>query len=301
MSDALEITPVPTSQSAEAFALLLRDLAEHDRVEQTRAFMSGGALDGLLHARRGDQLVGVVFFQLQPGQTAIVWPPRLAAGEPDETADRLLEAANRKMAASDVAMANVLLETVSETDDAVLFAGGYQPLAKLLYLVCGEEEFPPARPSGPLEYEPYTEAEHDRLVRLVEATYVETLDCPRLNNVRRTEDVLAGYRQTGVFDPSRWLFVRHQGKDVGCLIVTDHPEHGSCELIYMGVTATSRGHGWGKNIARHAQWLTALAGRPRLVLAVDAANSPAIDMYTSVGFHAWDRRTVYGKVFGSAD
>ena len=86
---------------------------------------------------------------------------------------------------------------------------------------------------------------------------------------------------------------------MGCLIVTDHPEHGSCELVYMGVAAPWRGHGWGKDIARFAQWLTASTPRPRLVLAVDAANAPAIAMYESVGFHAWDRRTVYGKVFGS--
>ena len=222
-------------------------------------------------------------------------------GEPDETADRLLETANRQLAASDVVMANVLLDTVSETDDAVLFAGGYRQLAKLLYLFCVEEEFPPVRPSGPLEFEPYTEADHDRLVQLIEATYEQTLDCPRLNNVRRTADVLEGYRQTGVFDPSRWLIVRHQGRDVGCLIVTRPPRAWELRADLHGADRLVAGARLGEEHCPTCQWLTALAGRVRLVVAVDAANAPAIDMYTSVGFHAWDRRTVYGKVFGSAD
>jgi hypothetical protein len=47
---------------------------------------------------------------------------------------------------------------------------------------------------------------------------------------------------------------------------------------------------------RYGQWLTGQAGRPRLVVAVDATNRPALDMYASEGFHAWDRRWVYVKV-----
>jgi RimJ/RimL family protein N-acetyltransferase len=298
--DALEIGPVPAPRAAEAFELILRDLAEPDRREQVRTFLSGSvSWEGLLAARRGERLVGAIFSQIQPGRIAIVWPPRLAPGEPDETADRLLEAADRGLAAAGVSMAQVLLETVSEADDTVLFAEGYRPLAKLLYLVCGEDEFPASRPGGPLEFEPYTESDRDRLARLIEATYEATLDCPQLNDVRCMDDILEGYRQTGAFDPERWLIVRHQDRDVGCLIVTDHPEHGSCELVYMGIAAGWRGHGWGKEIARFAQWLTARVRRPRLVLAVDAANAPAITMYESVGFHAWDRRTVYGKLFDS--
>jgi hypothetical protein len=53
-------------------------------------------------------------------------------------------------------------------------------------------------------------------------------------------------------------------------------------------------------MARQAQWLAGRAGRPRLVLAVDAANSPALRTYRLCGFERWDCRTVYLKVFEAA-
>ena len=104
-------------------------------------------------------------------------------------------------------------------------------------------------------------------------------------------DVLAGYRATGSHDPQRWLLVRHEGRDVGCLLLSDYPEQGNVELVYMGVVPEARGEGWGMHIARQAQWLARQAGRPRLVLAVDAANAPALRIYLALGFRPWDRRT----------
>ena len=38
------------------------------------------------------------------------------------------------------------------------------------------------------------------------------------------------------------------------------------------------------------------AERKRLVLAVDAANEPALRMYAAAGFQAWDRRSVFVRV-----
>jgi GNAT superfamily N-acetyltransferase len=114
------------------------------------------------------------------------------------------------------------------------------------------------------------------------------------------EDVLAGYQATGCFAPERWLIVRSGGQDVGCLLLADHPRDGNWELVYMGLVPLSRGRGWGREIVRYAQWLTAQAKRPRLVVAVDDANHPALQVYAVKGFRAWDRRRVYVKVLGSA-
>ena len=184
-----------------------------------------------------------------------------------------------------------------EEDGTVLSAEGFEPLADLLYLVSPDERFPPSRPAGRLEFESYSPASHGRMARVIEATYEETLDCPRLNGVREIDDVMVGYRATGVFAPARWLLVRHQGEDVGCLLLADHPQQENWELVYMGLVPSARGNGWGNEITQYAQWLTRQAGRPRLVLAVDATNAPAIRVYSSLGFHPWDRRSVYLKIF----
>jgi ribosomal protein S18 acetylase RimI-like enzyme len=64
----------------------------------------------------------------------------------------------------------------------------------------------------------------------------------------------------------------------------------------MGIVPTSRGAGWGVEIARQAEWLAGVASRGRVVLAVDAENSPAVRMYAAAGFQAWDRRHVFVRV-----
>jgi len=296
------IVQVPTRQREDALALIFCRLPADDRADQIKEFSSAiGSGDilpgGLLGAYRNNRLVGAVFSQVQPGKTAAVWPPRVVPGEPRITSEKLLEATCDFLENQDVYLAQALIATDSASDKVLLRSGGFKPLADLLYLVSLLEDFPDAPPPGPLRFEPYTADDHDRLARIIEATYEQTLDCPRLGGARRTEDVLAGYRCVGLFNPGHWLIVRHRGDDVGCLLLADHPEHGNIELLYMGVVASARRNGWGMDITRHAQWLAAEATRQRLVLAVDAANTPAIDMYTAVGFQTWDRRSVYMRVF----
>jgi len=292
----LQIGPAEPQTALKSLELIFGDVREVDRHLQVHSLLVEELpREGLFEARRGGRVVGAVLAITQPGKIGLVWPPRLVEGEPADTADRLMEAADGQLAAAGVSMAYAALASVGQSDDRLLWAHGYDPLSSVLYLAADEQTFPAARPESPLDFEPYAEANHARLAKIVEATHDESQDCPRLAGVRNVEDVLAGYRATGEFDPAHWLLVRHRGEDVGCLIVTDHPEHGCCELVYMGLALPARGRGWGKHIARHAQWLAARAGRGQLVVAVDAANDPAIAVYAAVGFRGWDRRVVYVK------
>jgi len=298
MIDPPEVKPVAPEAHAEVLSLVFGCLPADDRAQRVEALLAGAEsgtvrMDGLLAARRGGRLVGGLFCEVQAGRAALVWPPRLVSGEPGTTAERLLAAMAEYLAGEGICLAYALLEPGMEDDAPRLREFGFEPIAELLYLFCPEQSLPTSPPAGPVRFESYCPTNHERFARVVEATYEETLDCPRLNGVRRTDDVLAGYRATGVFSPARWLLVRHQGEDVGCLLVADHPDQESCELVYMGLVPSVRGNGWGRDITRRAQWLTRQAGRRRLVLAVDSANGPAIRMYAMLGFHAWDRRSVY--------
>ena len=300
-TDRPRIGRASEQRPVEALRLAFARLSPQDRRQQVEALLAsagagGASMEGLLEARRRGRLVGAVFFQVEAGKAAVIWPPGVISGEPAATAGELLRAACDLLAGDGARIVHALLDSVTASDDAMLVGAGFSRLANLLYMVSRRSRFPTVRPPTPLEFEPYCPGNHDRLARLVESTYSQTLDCAQLNGVRRIEDILAGYRATGVFDPARWLTVRHQAQDVGCLLLADHPEHGNWELVYMGLTVGSRGHGWGMDIAQHAQWLTGGAGRSRLVLAVDAANRPAIQVYTATGFEAWDRRVVYLKV-----
>jgi len=302
VEDSARIGPVGPEAAEEVLRLALSGMSAQGAAEQLDLFLGGirsgeQSTEGLWQARRGGELVGAVASQVQIGRTAVVWPPRTVAPEPLATAQHLLAAACQGIARRGIRVAYAILERVSRADNGLLRDAGFQSLATLLYLMCPECEFPDRSAPGPLAYEPYEPAKRDRLAQLVEATYEGTLDCPALNGLRGMEDILAGYQATGAFAPERWLLLRHQGQDVGCLLLADHPEDENWELVYMGLVPCARGARWGQQVVRHAQWLTGQAGRPRLVLAVDAANHPAVTMYTCTGFRAWGRRKVYLKVF----
>jgi len=305
MSHPPQIGPVSPDRQAEVLSLVFRDLLVEDRRQRMHVLLNDqqsgiASLSGLVEARRGEELVGGVLSEIQVGRTAAVWPPSLVPDEPPSTAEKLLASASEFLTAERICAAHALVDPDTADDEPLLRAAGFHPLASLLYLVCLEDHFPPSRPTSPLEFESYSPASHDRLGRVIEATYVETLDCPGLSGVRQIDDVLDGYRATGGFAPDRWLHVRHRGEDVGCLLLADHPERENCELVYMGLAPAARGRGWGKDMTRHAQWLTRRLGRPRLVLAVDEGNVPANRTYSTLGFHSWNRKSVYLKKFSDS-
>ena len=54
--------------------------------------------------------------------------------------------------------------------------------------------------------------------------------------------------------------------------------------------------GDGKLRSMRKRWPTR-ADVERIVLAVDAANEPALRMYRTAGFESWDQRSVYVRFF----
>jgi len=300
-SNPLRITELSPEQENLGLRLFLGELEEsqfQQQVAMLRASVQRQPLSGyrIWGAFRAEKLTGSILIQTQPGRTAVVWPPRLEAGESQETAQRLLRTGMEHLPRPGIRMAQALLPTDSGADAELLVRDGFRHVSDLLFLVCLAEQFPSSPPCRELRFESYSPAKHTRFAELVDATYVDTLDCPAVNGVRCVDDVLQGYRATGHFDPERWFIVHHQGEQIGCLILTDYPEHATWELIYMGILPAARGRGLGVEIVRHALWLAGQASPNRLVLAVDAANEPALRMYAASGFQAWDRRSVYVRV-----
>lgn len=278
----------------------------------------GGSRQILLVARRASGLAAAAWIQILPGRVASLWPIGLAAGEGAATSAAILEGAIDFAGAAGVRLMQTLLETDVGPEADGLRHCGFRQLTHLLYLVSLSADFPAVEPHGDLVFEPVGQmgsaeiSEHatERLMQIIQRTYVGTLDCPGVHRLRKIEDVLATYRGIGKFDPSRWYFVRCENADIGCLLLANHPEERTCELLYMGVTPEARGNGRGVQIVRRAQWIAGICGLrkargeksaeenvaspiERLVLAVDAENSPAIAMYAAAGFKTWDRRSVF--------
>jgi GNAT superfamily N-acetyltransferase len=292
------IVPVAPEDKPTALKLVFAFLDPKERDEQVDNILftplsGGNSATGLLGAYREDNLVGAIYAHIQPGGTAQVWLPRLVPGESGDTAVCLIQASNAQLQQENVELAQMLFAELSESDEELLLRGGYSYLTDLLYLACLPQDFPATEPRFSLSFLPYEATRREGLKRIIDATYRNSLDCPRLNDVRDLENIVQGYHASGVFRPELWSIVQSDGRDAGCLLLTDHPEYDNVELAYMGVIPAMRGRTFGIEIARFAQWQTRRLGRARLVLAVDAANRPAIDMYSAVGFQAWDRRRVY--------
>ncbi|NOY28811.1 MAG: GNAT family N-acetyltransferase [Planctomycetes bacterium] len=305
MSDRFQITPCPAAQRPDALRLLHEGLDEDQQTTLVYALNETAkhpedAFEGLLvaDAFQGGCGQGVVWVQLAPGSTAVIWRPAISS----PAAVALLEAAADFLDLQEIALAQALANPESPSESDLLSAGGFQKLACLTYLTLDKEFFPSSQPVSELQFQSHASDDPDRLGKLLLRTYEETQDCPELNGVRQPTDVLEGYAAQGTFSAEHWFFVRLKDQegdqDVGTLILTEHAGSENWELVYMGVTPSGRGKGLGWQIVQFALWQAARGGAQRLVLAVDEANEHALAVYRKAGFVVWDRKTVFVRLGG---
>jgi mycothiol synthase len=285
-------------------AAALRGLSAAQSAHQSEALAAAvdatgdndAAWDGLLIVD-GVAPAAAVWVQAAPGNTACLWPP-----PPDHLeADPLFRAAARFVDERGIVLAQMNIAASELVSRQRMADVGFPHLADLLYLFT--EVAAPARslqiPAG-IEFVPRAGVRSAELARLVSRTYEGTLDCPALDGVRSIDVVLEGYRQQGEYLVDQWYIVRVDGADAGVLILASHAAAGNWELVYMGVTPEARGRGLGSCIVRFALDAAARGGAQRVVLAVDAANQPAVEMYGSAGFLEWERRAVYARLANRA-
>lgn len=134
---------------------------------------------------------------------------------------------------------------------------------------------------------------------VLQATYEGSLDMPELDGARGLDDILEGHRAAGLFLPERWQLGRIPGEPdaAAVLLMAEVPARDAWEVIYLGLTPAARGRGLGRAVLRHALDL-ARAHTPRLELAVDLRNAPAVRLYRATGFTIRDRRTVHLAILG---
>jgi mycothiol synthase len=296
--DAPHVKRCPRSLRGDALRLLHAATAAGQQESLAQAVAAASEADddawaGLFVA--GDSVDGAIWIQPTPGNTAIVWPPTPTA----PAVSALFQAAATFVDDAGIALAQLIVAEQDGFSPQKLAACGFPKLADLVYLFA-ELAHTTRQPSVSAQFVPRAGDDPDRLAELVERTYVDTQDCPVLDGVRPTSEVLAGYRAQGRCLPDHWYTIYDDkggaGDGVGVLILADHPAAGNWELVYMGVVPEARGRRLGDQIVNFARQTAARHGAQRLVLAVDAANAPALAMYGRTGFSEWDRRTVYARL-----
>ena len=161
----------------------------------------------------------------------------------------------------------------------------------------------PAHPQPPpsFHWQPFGPEIEAEFRAVLEATYQGSLDMPELEGTRGLEDILDGHRGAGLCAPGRWQLGRIPGEPeaAAVLLMTEVAGRDAWEVIYLGLTPAARGRGLGRAVLRHALEL-ARDHTPRLELAVDLRNTPAVRLYRAAGFLVRDRRAVHLAILGNS-
>lgn len=318
-----EIAPAdPQNDHGSASAALL--LAAEAWTSATRPHQLDLVLRSLHHspprfllvaASDQESLQGVVLAECLPGKSAVVMTPQLI---PDRAADDslardLLAHLEQSLQAGQTLLAQALTAKRNDVAARRFLAAGFEFASDLLYLVADcpapllAEPHQDEDDALPFQIVAHPPQDVARWGELLERTYIDTLDCPAVEGLRPMADVLAGYRDIGRARGDWWFIARHDGQDVGCLLLAEHGssdpasvdptsfDHAQAELIYMGIAPEARGQGWGYHLAREAQRIAQSSGCRQLILSVDADNAPALRHYLAAGFRIWEQRVIWIK------
>lgn len=231
-------------------------------------------------AARGPRTVAALLPVISPGRTMLVLAPG-APGRAAETGVRaLVPAVCRYGRGEGVHLAQCLIDPQDAALERVFTQEGFFRMAELLYLHVAPPAgaAPPPLPPG-LNWVTYSSATHERFGRTILDSYQGSLDCPALNGLRSMDDIVAGHKASGIFDPATWFLLEEAGKDLGVLLLSQGLRSDALELVYVGLLPAARGRRFGELMVRQTLAVAARQNLARLCLAVDARNTPALKLY----------------------
>ena len=257
----------------------------------------GLSLRHCLIARDREQDIGACLCIDSPGRTATVFlPVVLGEAEFEAVAVELLEETVRQAAARGVQILQGMLEPAVRNVAPLFERTGFRRLAQLQYLEHDLTAPAPAGVARHVEWVTYRKETHGDFADTVKRTYEASLDCPALNGVRDIEDILAGHRAAGKYDPHLWQLARVGGESAGVLLMSEIPERWACEIVYMGLAPRWRGQGYGQVLLRRALEIARDRAVVSLAVCVDAQNAPAAELYTRFGFREVARRDAWLRI-----
>ena len=150
-----------------------------------------------------------------------------------------------------------------------------------------------------MEIENYSARTHQLFQQTIARSYEQSLDCPGLSGMRKMEDVMAGHKGTGEFDPSLWFLLMENYEPLGVLLLGPAVHADALELVYLGLTPAARGRGLGDLLMNLALLSVVRQNRAELTLAVDSRNVPAMRLYFRHGLRRIGSRTALVRQLGA--
>ena len=260
--------------------------ADEQHVEHFVEFAAGRGIDTsqVWLAERG-AIHSAVLPIVSPGRTMLLLggisqANPTAVQSSVDPAGQLVEAVCSHFAGRGIQLAQVLLDPADEAARRLYERHDFRRIAQLLYLQASPRRRYPLPPLPDyLTWLPYSQQSHGLFVRTIAQSYEGSLDCPTLNGLRDMEDVVAGHKASGDFEPGLWTLLLGHGEPLGVLLLSPTRASDTMELVYLGLVPAARGRGIADLMVRQALATTAAAGVSRLSLAVDADNVPALRLY----------------------
>jgi ribosomal protein S18 acetylase RimI-like enzyme len=266
------------------------------RVHHCQQLLQNGVLDpeGIWVARSAKQIVGVQVCVPLPGAASLFWLP---AGD-DASVDLVVQAGLRWARKIGCKIAQAIANPAELIGAEPLIRNGFRPTTRMHQLAHGfnnlRDESLPA-----LRYENYCSSLRPLFAATLERTYEATLDCPELNGIRTIDEILAGHQGQAKFHPQLWWLSFHDATPIGVVMLVELCD-GAWELAYLGIVPEFRQRGFGRAMTLHALHALRNQAAVRLLLAVDARNTPALRLYEALGFVEIEANDVLLHFFGGS-
>jgi len=292
----LEYRPARAEEIGDALSLVLGTPsapAGADQVAEFAAFASvrGFNIDDLFVAGVNGRMEWAVLPLVSPGRTVLLLTPGALPRGVD--IGPLVETVCQWAASRGVHLAQTLVDPSDALAKQAFLKRHFCEIAELLYLQVTPRRGV-AAPETPdaFRWHTYSPDNHPLFARAISESYRESLDCPALNGVRSIEDVIAGHRSSGEFDPETWYVLSEGTEPAAVLLLTKVPRSDMAELVYLGLSPASRGRGIGDLMVKQALWAVRhRMSLQRLTLAVDSRNVPALKLYYRHGMQQMGEKT----------
>lgn len=268
------------------------------RLKETLRSVECGRLniDKLLLAEETDLPVGAALMMSQADGVALVWPPVIScqASEVEAVEQGLMQRLCQEMDAIGTQFSQCLLSPDDVHETALLERYGFEHATDMFFLArtLTAADRVPERINDQLDHQIYRESVTEEFASVIERTYLGSLDCPFLTDIRTGRDAIASHRLSGCFDPAGWRIYRRGNEIIGVLMMNEHPDQDAIELVYFGIVPEFRGQGFGREVLFDGVQAASLTGRSVMFLAVDCGNTYANALYSELGFAELARRRV---------
>lgn len=300
-----EYRPARADEVHDGIALVLSHEGVPAGQEQVREFAQfassrGIDLGHLWLAGANGQMAWAILPVVSPGKTMLLLTPSHLPQELD--GGPLVEGVCGWFGRSGGHLAQVLAQPQELPLRQFFASHGFREIAELHYLQASARSVGPLPLPHGFHWALYSPATHALFARAITASYQDSLDCPAMGGLRDVEDVIAGHRASGEFDPRFWFVLMDPAEEpCGVLLLTRVPRNDLAELVYLGLSPNARGRGLGDLLMRQAFWAVGQMRLGRLTLAVDSKNAPALHLYYRHGMsHAGSKTAMMRDLRGAA-